>query len=268
MSRGDITALVLAGKRDGVLDPLAAAAGVTHKCLVPIAGRPLIAHVVDALAASRQVATILVSIDSAAALAGVPEVQALIRQQRLRLVDAQPNLVDSIVDALRDARFPALVTTADNVLLTPAAIGDLAAQALAADVAVAMTRREDVLAAHPDGQRRFYRFRHGEYSNCNLYWIGDRRALTAAEVFRGGGQFAKHPARIAAAFGIANLLRLRFGWDSLGRAFGRVSERFGLTMRPVLMRDGALAIDVDNARTHAIATELLDARRAQAIAAE
>ncbi|MDO9488983.1 MAG: hypothetical protein Q7J32_11460 [Sphingomonadaceae bacterium] len=63
MSRGDITALVLAGKRDGVLDPLAAAAGVTHKCLVPIAGRPLIAHVVDALAASRQVATILVSID-------------------------------------------------------------------------------------------------------------------------------------------------------------------------------------------------------------
>jgi len=268
MSRGELTALVLAGKRDGVVDPLAAAAGVTHKCLVPIAGRPLIAHVVEALAASHHVGAILVSIDSAAALGGVPEVQALIRQKRLRLVEAQPNLVDSVVDALRDARFPALVTTADNVLLTPTAIGDLAAQVLAADVAVAMARREDVLAAHPDGQRRFYRFRHGEYSNCNLYWIGDRRALAAAEVFRGGGQFAKHPARIAAAFGIANLLRLRFGWDSLGRAFGRLSERFGLTLRPALMSDGALAIDVDNARTHAIATELLEARRSQSVAAE
>lgn len=268
MSRGPITALVLAGKRDGALDPLASAAGVSHKCLVPIAGRPLIAHVVAALAGTRQVGQILVSVDAAAPLADVPEVQALIRQNRLRLVEARPNLVDSVVDALRNVPFPALVTTADNVLLTADAIGELAAQALGADVAVAMTRREDVLAAHPDGQRRFYRFRHGDYSNCNLYWIGNRRALAAAEVFRGGGQFAKHPGRIVAAFGFANLLRLRFGWDSLGRAFGRLSERFGLTLRPALMRDGALAIDVDNARTHAIASELLESRRSRLLAAE
>lgn len=268
MSADSITALVLAGRRDGALDPLAAAAGVTHKCLVPIAGRPLIAHVVEALSSSHRIGAIIVSVDDADALAAVAEIRALVSQKRLRLVEAKPNLVDSVVGALRNASFPALVTTADNVLLTSSAVSELAQQARGADVAVAMARREDVLAAHPDGQRRFYRFRRGDYSNCNLYWIANRRALAAAEIFRGGGQFAKHPARIIAAFGLINLLRLRLGWDSLGRSFGRLSERFGLTLRPALMADGALAIDVDNARTHAIAEELLDLRRPELIAAE
>jgi NDP-sugar pyrophosphorylase family protein len=37
---GTMTALILAGRRGNTLDPLAAAAGVSHKCIVPIAGRP------------------------------------------------------------------------------------------------------------------------------------------------------------------------------------------------------------------------------------
>ena len=40
-----VTALVLAGKRSGALDPLAEAAGVAQKCVVPVAGKPLIEHV-------------------------------------------------------------------------------------------------------------------------------------------------------------------------------------------------------------------------------
>ncbi|MFC3714261.1 molybdenum cofactor guanylyltransferase [Sphingoaurantiacus capsulatus] len=259
-----ITALVLAGKRDGALDPLAAAADVSHKCLVPIAGRPLIAHVLDALDRSPEVERIIVSVDSVATLAGVPEAQRLLATGKLQVAEAQPNLVDSIIAALRDSAYPALVTTADNVLLTPAAVAELARQGFDADVLVAMARREEVLAAHPDGQRRFYRFRSGEYSNCNLYWLGSRKALDVAEVFRGGGQFAKHPARILAAFGVMNLLRFRFGWDSIGSMFVRLSRRFGLSLRPALMTDGALAIDVDNERTHAIAGELLLARQAKA----
>jgi len=47
-SRG-LLAVVLAGQRDGLVDPLAAAAGATQKCLVRIGGLPLIAHVVKAL---------------------------------------------------------------------------------------------------------------------------------------------------------------------------------------------------------------------------
>ena len=59
---GKATALVLAGKRDGATDPLAQAAGVTHKCLVPVAGQPMLVHVIDALAASERIGQIRVAI--------------------------------------------------------------------------------------------------------------------------------------------------------------------------------------------------------------
>ena len=129
-----VTALVLAGKRDGALDPLAADAAVSHKCLVPIAGRPLIAHVLDALDRAPEVERIIVSVDSAATIAGVAEVQRLLATGKLQVAEAQPNLVDSIIAALRNSAYPALVTTADNVLLTPQAVGELARQGFDADV--------------------------------------------------------------------------------------------------------------------------------------
>ena len=262
---GGTTALVLAGRRDGALDPLAAAAGVTHKCLVPIAGRPLLAHVLAALDQAPEIGRILVSIDDPAVLTG----QLWFASGRVTIVGAKYNLVDSIVAALgEEVDFPVLVTTADNVLLTPAAITELVGTATCdwTDVAVAFATRGAVLAAHPEGQRRFYAFADDSYSNCNLYWLGSRRALDAAEVFRQGGQFAKHPRRMVGAFGLLNLIRFRFGLCSLDRLMLRLSRRFGLSIRPVVLGDGALAIDVDNQRTHAIAEELLSRRRMRLLA--
>ncbi len=176
---------------------------------------------------------------------------------------AKDNLAESIFAVAQGIEFPLLVTTADNVLFTHHAVADMHAQAQKgqADAAVAFSRRGDILAAHPDGQRRFYKFADDGYSNCNCYWIRDADALSAAEVFRSGGQFAKHPMRIANAFGILNLIRFRLGLGSLANAFERFSRRLGLELRPVIFADGALAIDVDNLRTHLIAEELLLANR-------
>ncbi|WP_156679469.1 NTP transferase domain-containing protein [Sphingomonas profundi] len=267
---GTATALVLAGRRDGALDPLAAAAGTALKCLVPVAGRPMIVHVLEALAAAPLIGRIIVSTNDGAAVAAVPEVRALIAQGRLDIVPAHANLVDSVTAGLADARFPVLVTTADNVLLGPDSIAAIArdARAADADVAVAFTRRASVLAAHPDGQRRFYRFADDAYSNCNSYWIGRPGALAAAEVFRRGGQFAKHPWRIVRAFGLVNLIRFRYGIGTLEAAFRRFSRRFGLAIAPVILADGAVAIDVDNARTLGVAEGLLRGRDQWSIAAE
>jgi hypothetical protein len=185
-------------------------------------------------------------------------------------VAAHPNLVDSVIAAADGATFPLLITTADNVLLTPAAIAEFiaATQVSKAQASVAFTRRESVLAAHPDGQRKFYRFAEASYSNCNTYWLAGREALAAAETFRTGGQFAKHPLRIVGAFGLINLIRFRYGIGTLAAAFARFSRRFGFTITPVILSDGAVAIDVDNARTLGVAQEVLAQRAEPALAAE
>jgi molybdopterin-guanine dinucleotide biosynthesis protein A len=262
MADGQLTALVLAGRRDGVLDPLAETFGVEDKCLVPIAGQPLIAHVLRALAFSPLVSRIIVSINDPDLLADVPIARDLQRGGRLVPIKAKHNLAESIFAAAEGVEFPLLITTADNVLFTHHAVFEMHGEACErnADAAVAFSRRNDILVAHPDGQRRFYAFADDAYSNCNCYWIRGAYALSAAEVFRSGGQFAKHPMRIANAFGILNLIRFRLGLGSLAKAFERFSSRLGLTLHPVIFADGARAIDVDNARTHKIAEELLSAR--------
>ncbi len=263
-----IAALVLAGKRDGTIDPLAASGKVSHKCLVRVGGKPMLTYAIEALASSPMVGRIYVSIDDPSVIEGIPGLDRLRGEGRLEVVQAHHNLVDSVLAAADVASFPLLITTADNVLLSPAAVAafDAAARNEGADAAVAFARRESVLDAHPDGQRRFYRFSCGAYSNCNLYWIGARRALTSAEVFRSGGQFAKHPGRIIGAFGLVNLLRFRLGIGTLSGGFTRFSRRLGLSIRPVVIADGHVAIDVDNERTKTVAEEVL-ARRAEPVPA-
>ncbi|MFC7554928.1 hypothetical protein ACFQU7_25930 [Pseudoroseomonas wenyumeiae] len=44
-----VTALVLAGSRAGAADPMAMAAGVSHKALLPVGGVPMLARVLEAL---------------------------------------------------------------------------------------------------------------------------------------------------------------------------------------------------------------------------
>ena len=267
---GKATALVLAGKRDGATDPLAQAAGVTHKCLVPVAGQPMLVHVIDALAASERIGQIRVAIEEPAVLQDLPQLRGLIATRRLMPVAAQPNLVDSVLAGAQGATFPLLTTTADNVLLTPDSVAEMmeGCKAQGADAAVAFTRRDFVLAAHPQGQRKFYRFADDSYSNCNTYWLKNANALAAAETFRSGGQFVKHPARIIGAFGLLNLIRFCFGIGTLADTFARFSRRFRMTIAPVILSDGAVAIDVDNARSHGVATQLLERRAVITQAAE
>jgi hypothetical protein len=155
-----------------------------------------------------------------------------------------------------------VITTADNVLLTQAAVRQVAGRLAAGDDGVvALARKEDVLAAHPQGQRRFYRLRDGEFSNCNLYGLS-QRGLTLAETFRAGGQFAKNPMRIGRAFGFFNLFLIRYALVGLDRGMRRLGRRFGVNMSAVVLADGAHAIDVDNRRTYDIAAGLLEKRAA------
>lgn len=258
------TILILAGKRDGKLDPLAEKTGVTHKAVVPIRGKPLIAWVLEAAEQAWPDAPILVSIHDGNVIAPLPIVQRLTESGRLHIVPARQGIVDSVHAAVEaEGRFPLLITTGDNVLVTPEALRRLHDEAMAAGAGAALSiaSREQILSAHPEGQRRFYEFRDEAISNCNAYWLRDRDALKAAESFRGGGQFIKTPGAILKAFGLWNLIGFRRKWWTLEKAMRNLSRRFGVKIVPVFVTDGALAVDVDNERTYKIAETLLESRK-------
>ena len=221
----------------------------------------MIAHVLESAAAST-VTHIFVSTHRADLLGDLDDPVARSLGGRLTIVPAADNLADSVLAVAGAAELPLLITTADNCLLTPATIAEIEAEAmrLGVDAGVALARREDVLAVHPEGQRRFYEFSDVAVSNCNAYWIGHPGALKAAEAFRGGGQFVKKPLRVMRAFGLINLLRFRFGLGPIHHVFARISRQLKVEIAPLLISNGATAIDVDNERSLRV-TEALMGRR-------
>jgi GTP:adenosylcobinamide-phosphate guanylyltransferase len=261
LSARPFSAFVLAAQRAGVVNPLAERAGVSHKCLAPIGGKPLIVHVVERLAGYPGLAGITISVE--------PEVHEELtvllapfaaQGTAIDFVASSANIVESLFAAVAGRQAPFLVTTADNVLLSDHSIAETLAALEEADVVACLATQESVLAVHPQAQRRFYEFSDGGYANCNLYAIASPRALAAAEIFREGGQFMKNPGRLIRAFGLVNILLMRFRRVTLAGAMKRVSRRFGLTFRAIVPADGAQAVDVDNERTYAIAEMVLRQR--------
>lgn len=261
MAERPVAVVILAAQRAGVVNPLAARAGVSHKCLVPICGRPLIAHVLETVTAIPGVTSIRISLE----LEAHEEVAELLGERANRgiaieLVRSKPNIVDSVAAAAEGVSGSFIVTTADNVLLTREGF-DLVRDALDdADAVLGVTTGDRVRAAHEAGQRNFYRFRDGGYANCNIYALADRKALNTAEIFREGGQFQASVGRMIRAFGLFNIIAMRLRLVTLPQGIARVGRRFGVRMKPVIFTDGALAIDVDNERTYRIAEWILGQR--------
>ncbi|QZH74601.1 MAG: nucleotidyltransferase family protein [Erythrobacter sp.] len=265
MSEVPVTVIVLAAQRAGVVNPLAERAGVSHKCLVPICGKPLIEHVIETLTTLPAPMTSVAAIRVVLEPDGQPEVGAVLEPFRARgvpieLIDSDTNIVESVLAAARDGDGPFVITTADNVLLTHDALTRVREAMRSADAVLAVTTRERVWALHRQGQRNFYELKDAGYANCNLYGLANRKGLQAAEVFREGGQFQKNAGRMVRAFGLFNIVLMRFGWVTLAQGLARVGKRFGTRIVPVVLEDGAAAIDVDNARTYAICEWVLGQR--------
>ena len=255
------TVIVLAAQRTGVINPLATRAGVSHKCLVPIAGKPLIVHVMDVLGQCPEVTKVRVMVEPDGQEALDP-ILSPYRDKGLAvdLVSSSENIVESVILGSEGQAAPFIVTTADNVLLTREAFKGTLEALSTHDAAMNLAPKSAVHAVHPQAQRGFYEFADDGYANCNLYGIAGPHALRAAEAFREGGQFMKNPKRLINAFGLFNILLFRFKLLGIESAAKRISKRFGVKIAAIVQNDGAQAVDVDNERTYDIAAMVLEQR--------
>lgn len=252
--------IVLAGG-DGQ-DALARHLGASHKCLIPLAGRPMVAHVLQTAAVHPAIGSLAVSVEREA-FGGLFDVMSRLPGRGIvKLVEAQGNLVDSVLAAAEGWDGPLLVTTADHALLTPASIDAMIAALREGEAAVALAPRTIVEAASPDEKRAFHEFADDAYASCNIYAASGIEALRAAEVFRGGGRFAGNLWRVLRAFGPVATMLVAARALTLAEAMERISQRLALRLVPVVMADGSQAIDVDDARSHALAERLLAERPA------
>ncbi len=243
MSSDTLAIVVLAGDR-GPGDPLAAAAGVPGKVLVPVAGRAMLLRVLDAAAgldAERPIRVVRPDHDAyEAALAGGPE-------SRRIAPAAGPAASVSAAMADIDADRGVLILTGDHPLLTTDRLRRFIAQAAdtGADAVVGLADADAVQARFPEGRRTRYRFADRRVCGTNLFLVrttAGRRLIAQWQAFE---RDRKRPWRIIRRLGVIDLVRYLLGRLSVDGAFAALSKRLGVVAAPVLVDWPEAAVDVD-----------------------
>jgi len=253
------TALVLAGDRRPD-DPVACAAGVTGKALVPVAGIPMVCRVVKALEASGVIdRTILIG---PAELRRSSALDEWFRSGRVEWMPSLSGPSASAAAALSTLEPGArvLLTTADHALLQGEIVADFlhGAAARECDMAVGVVDYQHVRDALPGSRRTVMRLADGEYCGCNLFAFLTPRGRTLAAYWERTERSRKRPARLLLqVLGLRGLFGYLTGTLTLAAALHRVSLHTGATIAAVPVTAPLAAVDVDTPADHALVERIL-----------
>lgn len=234
---GSFNALILAGSR-GWVDPVADYAGVTDKAMIEIAGRTMLARVVDAVRAAGAGRIVVV--------ASSPAVRAHAEALHLEVIDAAAGPSASAGRGFDLLGAPLLVTTADHALLESEWVMRFIADVPAdADVAVLLARRDTIEQVVPETKRTYLRFADGSWSGCNLFYLATPRAASAITLWQSVEADRKRPWRIVRRLGPALLVRYLLGRLTLAAGLARIGALAGVKAAMVPSPFGLAAVDVD-----------------------
>ncbi|MBP2301122.1 NTP transferase domain-containing protein [Azospirillum picis] len=262
--KGGVTAIVLAGSR-GPEDPVAAAAGVSHKALAPVAGVPMLVRVLETLGAVPRIGHTLVLIEKPDLVLADPAFAHLLAGGAVTVLPAAESPSLSVLAALDhagpDTSFPFLVTTADHPLLTTAMVDHFWTNLPSgADAAVALARSETIRAAYPESRRTYLRFRGGAYSGCNLFAFRTPRSRSVVTFWRQVERDRKRPWRMIRQLGPLTLLAFALGRLRLDDALAALGRRTGTVLAAVDLPFADAAVDVDRPADLTLAEAILRRR--------
>lgn len=241
-----VTAILLAGARP-TPDPLAVAAGVAVKSLVPVAGDPMINYPARALVAHPAIGQVVILTQAPDLFAADPATAWLVDHPRIRFERSGSGIAASLLALLErtDLPMPLLMTTADHVLLDAAMLDQFVTQARGADIAVAMVERATLIARYPHSRRTWLKFRDGWWSGANIFWFGSIKVRPVIALWQDVEQDRKKGWKILAAFGPFALLGALLRMLTLRGGITRVGRRFDLDARLVAMDQAEACIDAD-----------------------
>jgi GTP:adenosylcobinamide-phosphate guanylyltransferase len=246
--------VILAAGR-GPNDPMAKAFGVAHKCTIPIAGKPMLEWVLDALRQTAIHKPYVIVIDDATVLAPSKD---------FKILPARNSAPASAIAAITDIQsYPILVTTGDHPLLTPDMINFMLLKAIenAADVSVGLATADVISKHYPETKRTYFNLGGTRVSGCNLFAITSPTGLKVFERWQDLERNRKKPWKLVAAFGLLPIIWFALGLLTPQRAFAYMSKRLGLTVQPVFLPFAEAAIDVDKPADHALAEQILKNRK-------
>ncbi len=237
--------IVTAGYQEGKPDLLAEYTGSPRKSLAPLAGRPMVWHVVHALRAVpavRDIFIVGISPDEGVDL-GIP----------VTFIPNQPGLLDNVYagfDAVQrqhpDATF-AMIASADIPLLTPEIVQWFIAACAPDqhDLYYSLVPRSVMETAFPASKRSYARFREGPHCGGDLFMVRLAAAHRSEDLVRAALERRKNVWRQAMLMGIGTLIKFAIGRLTLADAERVASRMFQIRGKIVVSPFAAIGMDVD-----------------------
>ena len=264
--------VILAGERPGG-SPISQAFGVTASVMVPVAGKPSLARVLDTLSESEQVNGGVICGPTAEAVNKSEALKKLIQYPGFQWLEQSIGPAASAMAALDKLDFyPALLTAGDHALLTAEIVDDFCLKALAVgagngDTADGKTPSCDLLigfvpyalvkAAWPESRRTVTKFSDGQFCGSNLFAILTPEGKKALSFWRQAEADRKQPWKIARRFGYATLFRYLFRRLTLEDALQALSKAAGCRIGHVRVEYARAAVDVDSVDDQKLAERIL-----------
>src|SRR5436190_5105623 len=232
-----VGAVVLAGgQADAAFQ---AAAGVENRALAEIGGRPMAQYVLDALAAARTIARVVLVGDTR--MAGLGPVAARVEPAGDLFSNVERGLHASAgCDAV-------LLVTADIPFVTAEAIDDFVADGLASGAALcypAIPRAANE-AAFPEMRRTYATVREGTFTGGNVILARPDVLLSQAAIVRESYAMRKRPWQLARLLGpvvITKFLLHRLRIADAEAAAGRI---LGASVHVLVTPHASLGADID-----------------------
>ncbi|MFQ6102148.1 MAG: molybdenum cofactor guanylyltransferase [Anaerolineae bacterium] len=259
-----VAAAVTAGWSPKEDDPLAEYTQGKSKALIPIAGKPMIAHVVDALAGSRYVKHIVV-----VALEPAAEVQFSVP------VEHAPDAGDILANAEAGLQYAmdhypdldaVLLSSSDVPTITPAIVDTFIEECFRTDHTLyySIVERSVMEARFPESHRSYVHLREGDFAGGDLLLIRPGMVLSQRDLWQNLAGARKNALRQARMFGLWPFFKLVIRRLSLAEAERRACKALNVRGRAVPFPYAEVGMDVDKPFQLEIARAELEARAVNA----
>ena len=242
--------------------------------MVPVAGQPSLARVMQAIEASQQASGGVICGPTADIISASEELQDVLGKPGFEWLAPADGPAASALSALEELdHFPTLLTAGDHALLTGEIVDNFCNLAISSfrkqihspetdaeadyDIVIGFVPYELVNAAWPESRRTVLKFSNGQFCGSNLFAIMTPKGRKALEFWRQAEADRKHPWRIARRFGFMALLLYLFRRLSLEDTLGGLSQAAGCRIGHVIVEFARAAVDVDSIEDQKLAEKIL-----------
>lgn len=236
--------IILAGGQSSD-DPLSTMTRGGLKSMLPIAGKPMVQWVLDAVSGARLIDTVVLigiedaqSVNCSKPLFTLPDEGTLmgnIQQGAQKLRELHPN--ESHVMSI-SADIPAITSSIVDELVAIYEKGEF-------DIYYGVLSRAVMEARFPGSKRTYIKIKNEEICGADANAFSKKAALDPNALWKDLIKARKNPLKQAAMIGFDSLLGLLFGFLNLDQVADRVCSRMGITGKAVRLPYAEVGMDVD-----------------------